>query len=610
MALRIGDSLGPYRIVKQAGQGGMATVYLAHHQELGRDVAVKVMHQAMLDDPNFIVRFKREAQIVAQLEHPHIIPIYDYNEFEGQPYLIMKFVAGHTLKYEINQGALSLERILHIMTPIADALTYAHNKGVLHRDVKPSNIVIDQLDVPYLTDFGLARITQAGESTLSQDMLIGTPNYMSPEQGRGVRELDARTDIYSLGIILYELIVGDVPYKADTPYAVIHDHIYTPLPMPRVINPSIAPEVEAVLAKALAKQPSERYASANALMNDFRAALKLSNTTSLAEDRVERANVSLSQFRDLPLGEVQQVGISSPYVLSSTASSRAARYFPHARRWLVAGMLTFIFFCLASVGVGISALSDAQHLNRIAADALIAEADVETLDAANALLIALNILNLTEVQAQAALAEAPNDDLLYMALYRAFLITGQTQDATTALRTGFATTPDQVIYMIAAARLAKEYANPLLAGTCYTIAFELTPPDSPRFMLVRAEAGEFLYSLAQLPNLPDVTTTMSSSELGLGLDMADHTATLLQIMQIRKSIAKGDIETAAAQFNENEATIAALPEARLVRGELYLAQGDQAAALAEWQGVAENTDAPAWAQHRARELIKTIQERE
>lgn len=608
MALRIGDSLGPYRIVKQAGQGGMATVYLAHHEELGRDVAVKVMHQSMLDDSSFIVRFKREAQIVAQLEHPHIIPIYDYSEFEGQPYLIMKFVAGHTLKHEINQGALSLERILHIMTPIADALTYAHNKGVLHRDVKPSNIVIDQTDAPYLTDFGLARIAQAGESTLSQDMLIGTPNYMSPEQGRGVRELDARTDIYSLGVILYELIVGDVPYKADTPYAVIHDHIYTPLPMPRTINPAIASEIEAVLAKALAKQPNERYATANALMDDLRAALKSSNTTSLAQDRIERANVSLAQLRDQRMDSVRQVGISAPYVLSSTANSRAMRYFPHARRWLVAGMLTFIFFCLASVGVGISALGDAQQLNRIAADALIAEADIETLDAAGALLIAVNMLDMSEPQARAALAETPDDSLLHIALYRALLLSEQTQAATTALRTGFESAPDQIIYMIAAARLAKEYENPLLAGTCYTIAFDLTPPDSPRFPFVRAEAGAFLYTVAQLPNLPDVTTTIASSELGLGRDIADHTAALLQIMQVRKMIAQGEIEAAAALFNANESIIAALPEARLVRGELYLAQGDQTAALAEWQSVADNIEAPAWAQDRARELINTTQE--
>jgi serine/threonine protein kinase len=286
MALYEGQMLGPYKIVGQLGQGGMATVYKAHHARLDRYVAVKVMHQAFLQDPNFQSRFEREAQIVAKLEHPHIVPVYDYAETDGQPYLIMKYVEGQTLKRLLAGGRLTLDQIMQIMTPIADALTYAHQHGVLHRDIKPSNIVIDDNGTPYLTDFGLARIAQAGESTMSHDMILGTPQYISPEQARGERDLTSRTDVYSFGVILYELVVGRVPFNADTPYAIVHDHIYSPLPMPSSLNPDVPPAVERVLVKALAKSPADRYATTNELMQEFRQALNESGLRALPTAQV------------------------------------------------------------------------------------------------------------------------------------------------------------------------------------------------------------------------------------------------------------------------------------------------------------------------------------
>ncbi|HLU08700.1 MAG TPA: protein kinase [Oceanobacillus sp.] len=297
MALTEGQVIGPYKIVEQMGQGGMATIYKAYHARLDRMVAIKVMHQAFLEDQNFLSRFEREAQIVAKLEHPHIVPVYDFAEHEGQPFLVMKYIEGQTLKALNERGALPLEEIVRIMPPIAAALDYAHRQGVLHRDIKPSNIILDNQGTPYLTDFGLARMAQSGESTLSTDMLLGTPHYISPEQAMGRRDLDSRTDLYSLGVVLYELVVGRVPFSADTPFAVIHDHIYRPLPAPSSINPEVPPQVEAVLVKALAKNPADRYSTAAEMVQAFTAAVQSSGLKSLNPDRIHTAEESLAQVR-------------------------------------------------------------------------------------------------------------------------------------------------------------------------------------------------------------------------------------------------------------------------------------------------------------------------
>ena len=272
MSFNIGENVGPYRIIEQLGQGGMATVYKAYHASLDRYVALKVLHPAFHQDQSFTSRFQREARVVARLEHPNIVPIYDYSEHEARPYLVMKYIEGDTLKARLNQGPLTSNEIENVVNSIGAALAYAHRQGILHRDIKPSNVMIAADGMMYLADFGLARIAEAGESTMSSDSIMGTPQYISPEQAMGKKDLDAGTDIYSFGVMLYEMVVGQVPFSADTPFSIIHDHIYTPLPLPKKVNPNVPEQVQRVLLKALAKDRLDRYETTEDLVRAFKDA--------------------------------------------------------------------------------------------------------------------------------------------------------------------------------------------------------------------------------------------------------------------------------------------------------------------------------------------------
>jgi len=200
------------------------------------------------------------------------VPVYDYAEHEKRPYLVMKFIEGDTLKARLSKGPLSADEIAGVVNSVGSALAYAHKQGILHRDIKPSNVLIAKDGEMYLADFGLARIAQAGESTLSSDSIMGTPQYISPEQALGKKDLDAGTDIYSFGVMLYEMVVGQVPFSADTPFSIIHDHIYTPLPLPMDVNPKVPEPVQRVLLKALAKDRHDRYASVNEMIGAFKNA--------------------------------------------------------------------------------------------------------------------------------------------------------------------------------------------------------------------------------------------------------------------------------------------------------------------------------------------------
>lgn len=280
MSMSVGENIGPYQLLEQIGEGGMGAVFKAYHPALDRYVALKIIHASFREDPTFIARFQREARVVAKLEHPNIVPIYDYSEYQKLAYLVMKFIEGNTLKDRLARGSMNFYEILQVVDSVGSALEYAHSQGVLHRDIKPSNVLLGANGMLYLADFGLARIAQAEASTLSSESILGTPHYVSPEQAMGRHDLDKRTDIYSFGVMLYELVVGQAPFKDKSGFAIIHDHIYTPPPLPRALRPNLSEAVEQVLLKALAKDPNDRFGTVDEMVLAFKNAwLKAANNS-------------------------------------------------------------------------------------------------------------------------------------------------------------------------------------------------------------------------------------------------------------------------------------------------------------------------------------------
>ncbi|MBK7897403.1 MAG: protein kinase [Anaerolineaceae bacterium] len=253
---------GRYEIESELGRGGMATVYLAHDPRFGRKVALKVMSHALRDDPTFRGRFEREARIIATLEHPAIVPVYDYGESDGQPFLVMRYMPGGTLADRIIARPFSLEAAVPIIQRLAGALDHAHQQGVIHRDLKPGNILFDQYNNAFLTDFGIVKLAHGGTVSLTGSGVIGTPAYMSPEQIHGEKSLDGRSDIYTLGIILFEMLTGRKPYRAETPIKQMMAHVLTPTPSIRALKPDLPEAFEPVMQRVLAKERDERFATA------------------------------------------------------------------------------------------------------------------------------------------------------------------------------------------------------------------------------------------------------------------------------------------------------------------------------------------------------------
>lgn len=421
-----GENVGAYRLTEKLGRGGMATVYKAYHAKLDRYVAIKALHPAFLEDPNFLARFQREARVVAKLEHPNIVPIYDFAEHEGRPYLVMKYIQGETLKARLKGEGVTADETVAIVEAVGQSLTYAHERGILHRDVKPSNVLLADDGGIYLADFGLARIAEAGESTLSGDMMLGTPQYISPEQAMGASDLDEGTDIYSFGVMLYELTVGQVPFSADTPFSIIHDHIYTPLPLPSKINADMPEALERVLLKALAKEREDRYEQVDDLVAAFKSAYPDS--------------------KPLPAGQSTPGTVVSPVVTEAAsdsvspapdaAESGASTTEKPRRRWrwwyLAPITLALVLFCLLGVA-GANMIRNQIEANRSAAAATETPSGAslepsETVD--------IDSENLVE-QARQKATQHPDDPFAHLDLALALYAAGQTEAANQAIETAY-----------------------------------------------------------------------------------------------------------------------------------------------------------------------------
>lgn len=280
----IGQRLGPYEVIEEIGRGGMATVYRAYQPSAGRYVAIKVIHYSIANDPMAVERFQREARLIARLEHPHLLPLYDVDALHIPPYIVMRYLEGGTLREILDRTkSLPLGDIAYLLRQIAAALDYAHRQGVVHRDIKPSNLMVDQDGNAFLMDFGVARLVSLGGDaatmgglgmTLTQGgFAVGTPGYMSPEQCMGLDKIDARADIYSLGVMLFEMVTGTLPFVGETPMSAILKHLNDPVPSASALNAALPPGVDNVIRKAMAKKPEDRQQTATELTDDFTKAL-------------------------------------------------------------------------------------------------------------------------------------------------------------------------------------------------------------------------------------------------------------------------------------------------------------------------------------------------
>lgn len=331
-------TIGRYQIKKELGRGGMATVYRAFDPMFDREVALKVLPRELLHNSQFQKRFTREAKTIAKLEHAVIVPVYDVGEDDGQPYFVMRIMSGGSLADTVAKGPLSLEESFAILERIAGGLDYAHKKGVVHRDLKPGNILFDEDGDPFLSDFGIAKLADLSQQThlTGSGGIVGTPAYMSPEQAQG-EEIDYRSDIYALGVILYEMLSGKLPFDSNTPMGIAVKHITEPVPHILDVRPDLPVMVEAVIEKALAKSPEARYPDAASFAAAFGAAIRGENP--------DLSAAALSPTRAIRIRESDTVTPEAP-----AQPGRPAWLGLSPKIWLTGlGVFAFIGIVLAAI---------------------------------------------------------------------------------------------------------------------------------------------------------------------------------------------------------------------------------------------------------------------
>ncbi|MDH5607766.1 MAG: protein kinase, partial [Anaerolineae bacterium] len=295
----LGKSIGPYEITEEIGRGGMATVYRAYHKKMDRHVAVKLIRPSILSDKTIRDRFQREAKLIAKLEHPHLLPVHDFDGQHDPPFIVMRFLEGGTLKQVIELGGLPTGEMLYLLRQVASALDYSHRQGIVHRDLKPSNIMIDKEGNAFVADFGIARTQAVGKDLTETGAAVGTPGYMSPEQALSQEGIDLRADIYSLGVIIYEMLAGKPPYDLESPIEVMMAHIQADVPNILEDNPKLPKGVNKVIQSAMAKDKNDRYPTAGALIHALADALNTETSDAPAKLREITGSIALEQLEVL-----------------------------------------------------------------------------------------------------------------------------------------------------------------------------------------------------------------------------------------------------------------------------------------------------------------------
>jgi serine/threonine-protein kinase len=613
MPFSIGLQVGPYRILEQLGQGGMATVYKGYHASLDRYVAVKVLHQAFLEDPNFHARFQREARVVARLEHPNIVPIYDYAEHENQPYLVMKYIEGETLKARLQRGMLTASEVLTIVEAVGAGLAYAHKQGILHRDIKPSNVILASDGGIYLADFGLARIAQSGESTLTSDMVLGTPQYISPEQAMSKKDLDDGTDIYSFGVMLYEMTVGRVPFSADTPFSVIHDHIYTPLPLPTSVNPKVSIELERVLLKALAKERADRFKDVPEFVEAFKLAWMNSASTMAVPTPTPGPEAStLPPLVSSPLTMPAAPGAESPSAPVPAAvtdtGSQPGKKKSGKRWWWAASVAGICLCCVTFLAIGAYYSDDSEDVNisRGAVETLLAEVATEVITqlppeqpAPDLEPVQVELPALGLEAAQQSVYERPDDPLAHIQLGVALVRNERPMEGYDEIWLASELAANDRPLLIGAGLALERNQFPLGAAILYLHAAEKTRPNAPGMDFLADSIRRSVYFGFADPLAPEVLDYAILEQVNESLAL---------VAQVRYAIINNPDDFNATQeiINNLRRDQPGLAEIELLQAELLIAEFKPDQARTILQDFIQRPNIPPWITQRANELLSKL----
>ncbi|MCB0103222.1 MAG: serine/threonine protein kinase [Anaerolineales bacterium] len=596
MAFKPGEYVGPYQVIEQLGQGGMATVYKAYHVSLDRYVALKVLHQAFNEDSTFISRFQREARVVARLEHPNIVPVYDYAEHEGRPYLVMKFIEGDTLKARMNAGMLATDEIENVVDAVGAALSHAHQQGVLHRDIKPSNVMISKDNVIYLTDFGLARIAQDGESTMSSDSIMGTPQYISPEQAMGKKDLDGKTDIYSFGVMLYEMVVGQVPFSADTPFSIIHDHIYTPLPLPRSINANVPESVQKVLLKALAKNSLDRYETIGELISAFRHAWVEAGVPVRGTNITMRPNTLKTSMVNAAATQTRSVGAAQPVDSAPVAAEKRFSWM-----WASVGFVVVLCFALGLIIVR-NILTDSQGRSALPTSTPFVESSTSTPFAQEPPTVSSPVpgerMTPAIDEAMKLVESSPGDPAAHLQLSLAYWDAGLKVPCYEALAqaANLAGPNDQDFYLKAAEDFKIRDAWIPAAGMYMRLAafnHGESMPEEAKFGL-----REAVYRAASEKDMP----LFIFFERVDGFDLPFG-----YVVRGRYALYNGSLEDAKLNLANAEKIQPRLPEIHLLKAEIDKASGNDDSARIILTTLSSDLSMPEWVRNMAGEILETIE---